>query len=120
MKKNKSPAVLSAALLLGVLFAPPAVAEFKLLEVKPRILTAGRDGFNDRVTFSFVEPSSKLRLKIFSLDGRAVEEINYISDGTGILAWDAKSAGSTVAPGVYIYQLEADGRIFSGSIVVAR
>lgn len=121
MKKNKTLLVLSAALIIGALMAVSSSAEFELIGVKPRVITAGRaDGFNDRVIFSFVEPDEKLTLRIFTLDGRKIEEINYGAAGTERLVWNAGAAGAMVSPGVYIYQLEADGKVFSGSLVVAR
>ncbi|PKN02124.1 MAG: hypothetical protein CVU77_01505 [Elusimicrobia bacterium HGW-Elusimicrobia-1] len=121
MKINKTFSAVMAALVACACLAAPAPAEFRLVDVKPRVLTpGGSSGFNDRVIFSFVEPDEKLTLRIFTLDGRKIEEIDYGAAGTERLVWNACAAGSMVSPGVYIYQLEADGKVFSGTLVVAR
>ncbi len=121
MKINKTLSVVPAALIACVCMAVSASAAFELINVKPRVITAGRaDGLNDRVIFSFVEPDEKLTLRIFTLDGRKIEEIDYGAAGTERLVWNACAAGAMGSPGVYIYQLEADGKVFSGTLVVAR
>ena len=99
-----------------------------LISVRPKILSLGTrgDGLNDRVIFRFApEPESKLTLKIFPLgDGggmSAAREINYNFDGSGYITWDGRANGNYfVQPGIYIYQIEADGKIFNGTVVVAR
>jgi len=100
-----------------------------LISVRPKILSlsGGGDGLNDRVIFRFApEPESKLTLKIFPLGGgeglsSEAREINYNFDGSGYVTWDGRSNGNYfVQPGIYIYQIEADGKIFNGTLVVAR
>ncbi len=97
-------------------------ADFKLSEVRPRIMTIGSSSMNDRIFFKF-EPSEvyKLKLTVFSLDGISVREVSYNNDGSGRIFWEGKNNdGIFVLPGVYIYQLEAGKKVVNGAIVVAR
>ncbi len=94
-----------------------------LISAKPKILTLKQDGLNDKITFIFTpEPMSKLCLKIFSLDGMTqIKEIEYNFDGSGSIWWDGKNNNNNyVQPGIYLYQIEADKKIITGSVVVAK
>jgi len=42
-------------------------------------------------------------------------------DFDGTLTWDGKDRFGAVVPGgVYLYQVEVEGRVFSGTVVVAK
>jgi hypothetical protein len=38
-----------------------------------------------------------------------------------VLYWDGRDTAGTIVPsGVYLYQIEVDGKVLSGTVVVAR
>jgi hypothetical protein len=100
--------------------------EFTFYGIMPKIVTPNNDGQNDRVLFRFANPrSSMILIKIFDINGgltRKLDESSRTSDIHGdYIYWDAKDDNNmTVLPGVYIYQLEGEGKLFNGTIVVAR
>ncbi|OGS20170.1 MAG: hypothetical protein A2252_11005 [Elusimicrobia bacterium RIFOXYA2_FULL_39_19] len=100
--------------------------EFTYYEVKPKIITPNNDGQNDRALFRFDNPkTTEIRIKIFDMNGQLVKEIDRTSDNSntpgGYMYWDGTDTiGSVVIPGTYIYQLEGEGKVFNGTIVVAR
>ena len=104
------------------LWAAQAFSDFRILAVTPgRIFTPNGDGRNDSVTIRFQNPNgvSGVRGRIFDLRGSSVAEMKLTSADT--LLWDGKDTdGNPVPKGIYIYQIEADGKILNGTVVVAR
>jgi len=67
--------------------------------------------------------STKLTGKIYDLTGAVVGDIKYdrYSDPYSVMYWDGQdSNGKYVRGGVYIYQIEMDGKVVNGTIVVAK
>ncbi|MBI4055116.1 MAG: gliding motility-associated C-terminal domain-containing protein [Elusimicrobia bacterium] len=92
---------------------------FDLSGLTTKVITPNGDGLNDVVVFLLDNPKdSKVGGKLFDLTGAFVAEMRLRSDG--YLEWDGKSGGQTVHSGVYIYQIEAEGKTFNGTLVVAR
>ena len=61
-----------------------------------------------------------LKGMIFDLQGRMVRS-QLPEEGQNVLVWDGKDdSGVTVHAGVYIYQVEANGKIINGTVVVAK
>src|SRR3989339_993757 len=100
--------------------------DLQLKKVYPKIVTpsfGAQD--NNYVIFEFSDPQyENARLRIFSVEGRNVSEIDssqrIARSGTldWYLKWDCRdSGGSTVNPGIYVYQFEGRNKIFTGTIV---
>lgn len=89
--------------------------------VSNRALTPNGDGLNDTVVFTFDNPKdSGFTGKIFDVRGRLVSEMRPGPVAGSSLLWDGKSGGAVVPRGVYMYQIQAEGRTFNGTVVVIR
>lgn len=85
-----------------------------------RLITPNGDGKNDTMVFIFDNPQEKeVKGRVYDLRGALVASMKAGPVGNS-LVWDARSGGQTVPGGVYIYQLEADGTIYNGTVVVVR
>lgn len=63
---------------------------------------------------------SEVTSMIFDMRGNLVRG-NLPRELETVLYWDGRDTeGSVVPAGVYLYQVEVDGRIINGTIVVAR
>ncbi|MBI4377297.1 MAG: gliding motility-associated C-terminal domain-containing protein, partial [Elusimicrobia bacterium] len=88
-----------------------------------RMLTPNGDGKNDTVVFTFDNPRfSEVTGKIFDVKGAFVASMYHdpTLDSNTTLVWDGKSNGAVVPGGVYIYQIEAEGRNYTGTVVVVK
>jgi len=88
--------------------------------VSPKIITPNGDGYNDLAYFYITNKSpEQIRVQVYDLAGSLIREsLPYDKAGP---YWDAKDAsGRTAEDGAYIYQLEAEGERYSGTIGVAR
>ncbi len=108
------PCHLSASVTLG---------SVTLASVYPRIITPNGDSHNDKARFEFDNPEDlPVSGQVFDLSGARVATL---SSGTPtaaatILLWDGKDVdGQTVAGGIYIYQIEFQGKHATGTVVVA-
>ena len=85
-----------------------------------RLITPNGDGKNDTMVFVFDNPEAKeVKGKIFDLRGALVGVMKAGPIGNSLL-WDAKAGGQTVPGGVYIYQIESDGKVYNGTVAVIR
>ncbi|OGR78635.1 MAG: hypothetical protein A2X32_05140 [Elusimicrobia bacterium GWC2_64_44] len=85
-----------------------------------RLITPNGDGKNDTMVFIFDNPQDKqVKGRIYDLRGAQVAAMKT-GPVSNSLAWDAKAGGQTVPGGVYIYQLEADGTVYNGTVVVIK
>jgi hypothetical protein len=94
-----------------------------LTSVYPRIFTPNGDGFNDKVGFHFDNPEDlPVAGEIFDLSGAKVADLKPgTGDPASFLIWDGKDTdGRTVAGGIYIYQIEYQGKHATGTVAVAR
>jgi len=104
----------------------PTSGEFVFYDVMPKIITPNNDGKNDRALFRFSNPqSARITLKIYDINSVLIRNIGETTETSDIqgeyIYWDGKDEkGNTVQPGVYIYQIELDGKVINGTIVVAR
>jgi gliding motility-associated-like protein len=98
-----------------------AATEFTLNKVWPRIFTPNNDGLNDVVNFQYANPNEKgVVCRIFDIRGALVRQLDIGQTETSF-AWDGKDEKGKVAPsGVYIYQLEGEGKVINGTVVLAK
>jgi len=80
-----------------------------------KIITPNTDLRNDYAEFTGLAPP--YTLNIYNLRGRSIKKITEIPNP--IWKGDDKD-GDTVESGIYIYQIEKNGKIISGVIVVAK
>lgn len=87
--------------------------------VSNRMITPNDDGKNDNVVFTFDNPkNSSVTGRIYDLKGAVVADMVQIAPNQ--LKWDGKAGGQAVPGGVYIYQLQAEGQVHNGTIVVIK
>jgi len=98
-----------------------AATEFTLNKVWPRIFTPNNDGLNDAVYFEYANPNNRgVVCRIFDVRGALVRQLDIGQTETSF-AWDGKDEkGKVVSSGVYLYQLEAEGKVINGTVVVAK
>ncbi|MEW6556688.1 MAG: gliding motility-associated C-terminal domain-containing protein [Elusimicrobiota bacterium] len=99
---------------------------FKLDETKPKIITPNGDHRNDILIIKCTDETSggvQITARILTLNGAFVIDmhVNNISDPYNpLITWDGKKDGKTVPSGIYIYQIEAEDKVFNGTVVVAK
>ncbi len=104
----------------------PTTGEFAFYDVVPKIITPNNDELNDRALFRFSNPKlQSVSLKIFDINSALVKDIGETTKTSDIpgeyIFWDGTDKDNRVVqPGVYLYQLEVDGKVINGTIVVAR
>jgi len=98
-----------------------AATEFTLNKVFPRIFTPNNDGLNDVVNFEYANPNEKgVVCRIFDIRGALVRQLDIGQTETSF-AWDGKDEKGRVSPsGVYIYQLEGEGKVVNGTVILAK
>ncbi|MBI4422385.1 MAG: gliding motility-associated C-terminal domain-containing protein [Elusimicrobia bacterium] len=96
-----------------------STVDFDVSNVSNRFLTPNGDGKNDNVVFRFDNPrDSRVTGRIFDVKGRVVTTLSRKTQFT--MEWDGRSDGRPVPSGVYLYQLEGDGKRFNGTLVVVK
>ncbi|PCI35044.1 MAG: hypothetical protein COB53_11375 [Elusimicrobia bacterium] len=102
------------------LFRDQAIT-FDLSQVSNKAITPNGDGLNDYISIRFDNPrDSSFTGRIFDMRGAFVSEMRIGTQVNDSLIWDGKAGGRVVPRGVYIYQIEAEGRVFNGTVVVIR
>jgi hypothetical protein len=94
---------------------------FNMAGVSNRFITPNGDGQNDNVVFNFDNPKgSAVTAKILDMRGRLV--VGSLPPGPvgDSLIWDGKAGGRPVPGGVYIYQIQAEGQSYSGTLVIIK
>lgn len=100
--------------------------EFNFVEAKPKVITPDSSpGENDVVFFVFNNPNlAEVKIRIYDINSMLVWEKTTNNDSSvpgSYISWDGKNYdGKYVQPGVYVYQVEAEGKKYKGTIVVAR
>lgn len=107
---------------------------FRFVGPLARVITPNGDGRNDLAFFCFDNPSDgDVSGKIYTLLGAEVASTGPRTAAAGsacpggllpgsaqFSSWDARAAGSTVSSGVYVYRISAEGRSYSGTLLVVR
>ena len=90
--------------------------------VFPRIFTPNGDGYNDKAVFHFDNPEQlPISGSVYDISGARVASLAPGSDPTGLLLWDGKDVGGRVVPGgIYLYQIDFQGKVITGTVIVAR
>jgi hypothetical protein len=103
-----------------------STGEFSFVEAKPKVITPDTSpNENDIVFFVFNNPQgSEVKIKIFDVNSVLVWETTTRNDSStpsSYVSWDGKDISNKyVLPGVYIYQVECEGKKYKGVITVAR
>ena len=99
-----------------------SIETLTLTWVCPRIFTPNADGANDKVVFHFDNPEQlPVSGTIYDLPGAKVADLSAGSDPVTLLMWNGKDSEGRVVPGgLYLYQIEFEGKIITGTVVVAR
>ncbi|MBN1621017.1 MAG: hypothetical protein JW871_00310 [Endomicrobiales bacterium] len=93
---------------------------FGLASLNPKkVFTPGVAPY-EKMTFNIDNPTGdKVTGKIFNLKGEYITDLTPVGDATNttvILEWDGQDARK----GVYIYQIEGDGQVVNGTIILAK
>lgn len=94
---------------------------FNQAGVSNRRLTPNGDGRNDNAVFTYDNPrDAAVTIRILDLRGKLV--VSDLPPGpiSNSKVWDASAGGRTVPGGIYIYQVESEGRVYSGTIVIVK
>jgi len=99
-----------------------SIGDLTFTGVFPRIFTPNGDGFNDKAVFHFVNPELlPISGKVFDLSGAEVASLAEGIDPTSLLTWDGKDSNGRVVPGgLYLYRIDFQGKVITGTVVVAR
>jgi len=122
MKKLMAVSFALCALSCSIASATVTLGSLTLTRVAPRIITPNGDGYNDKARFEFNNPELlPVTGSVYDLSGAHVADLQGGSDPTTVLLWDGKDAfGRTVAGGIYIYQIQFQGKTATGTVIVAR
>ncbi|MEK7287942.1 MAG: hypothetical protein AAB091_05235, partial [Elusimicrobiota bacterium] len=97
--------------------------EFTILSIEPRkfITPEGQYPYNQfTVRFSNPRDSQLNDARIFNLEGAAMAEFTRGADGSSYY-WNGRDYEGVIVPsGVYLYQIKIEGKVFNGTVVVAR
>ncbi len=132
--KKKLLAALAAALfaVVGTTRLLAQNGAFQFYGPLARVITPNGDGKNDVAFFCFDNFSdSGVSGKIYSLLGSEVASTSPKTSSAGtacnqsgalpqMIRWDGTANGSRVRSGIYVYRVEAEGRVFAGTLLVVR
>jgi hypothetical protein len=105
--------------------------EFILTAVIPRIFTpdlpagenpevGGEKQELNEIHFYFMNAAGEVSIKIYDISGAEMKR-NLRRMGANEMVWDGTDEnGTIVRGGIYIYQVECDGKVYNGTIVVAK
>lgn len=129
--KKTITAVLAGLLaLFGAVRIQAQGGGFRFLGPISRVITPNGDGINDRTVVCFDNFSdSGVTGRIYTLLGAEVASMNWVRSASPGCAggslpqhatWDGRAASGTVRSGIYVYRIEAEGRRYTGTLLVVR
>jgi hypothetical protein len=95
---------------------------FKVTSVEPKIFSPDEANTVISRTRIYIEnPNySEVASAIFDLRGNVIRR-NLPREMETVLYWDGRDTSGTIVPsGIYLYQIEVDGKVVNGTIVVAK
>ena len=95
---------------------------FALNQVVPKkIFTPNNDGVNDEIRFYIENPKdNEVAAKVYEYSGEEAADLQLDPTGT-YYYWDGKNrSGNIAGVGIYLYQFRVDGRVISGTVVLAK
>jgi hypothetical protein len=96
----------------------PQAFNFNQAGVSNRLVTPNGDGKNDSVVFTFDNPrDSAVTVRILDIKGKQVAGDLPQGPISNSKSW---TPGPAVPGGVYIYQIESEGQVFTGTIVILK
>ncbi|MFA6030071.1 MAG: gliding motility-associated C-terminal domain-containing protein [Elusimicrobiota bacterium] len=111
---------LAASLGFGGTMTPKGFS-FSSSGLSNRILTPNGDSLNDVVIFTFSNPrDSQVTGRIYDIQGKYVADLQTGPTAGTTLKWDGKVGGSSVPGGIYVYVIEAESAVYSGTVVVVK
>ena len=122
---KRSITTLALIVLVGALpcrvMAVATLGSVTLTTVKCRIFSPNGDQYNDKARFEFDNPEQlQLGGSVYDINGARVASLQA---GTtpDYLVWDGKDGdGQVVAGGIYIYDINFQGKHATGTVIVAR
>lgn len=119
----------AASLLAAAVLAQGS--SFSFLGPVSRVITPNGDSNNDISFIRFCNPAdSEVSGRVLTLLGGEVATMGSRSQGldgclepssfSQYLTWDGRSNGTLVRSGLYVYRIQAESRIYSGTILVVR
>ena len=99
----------------------PLAFNFNQAGVSNRLVTPNGDGKNDTVVFTYDNPrDSEVVVRLLDMRGKQVVGSLPAGPVSNSKQWDGTAGGRAVPGGVYIYQIEGEGKTFTGTIVIIR
>ena len=116
-RKNEIVKTTVNSLSIFGVFRGKTVTEFALKGAFPNPFTPNNDGVNDMVSFYLHNPDrAETVIRIFDLRGALVRRLE-----DGLTSWDGlDDAAEPAEMGVYIYQVEIEGEVKGGTVVLAK
>lgn len=97
--------------------------EFTVLQTVPRrIFTPNGDGVNDNFQIFFENPQASVisQAKVYDITGAEISDLQLGPTGDS-LGWNGRDRHGRVAGGgIYIYQIQTEGRTWNGTLVLAK
>jgi gliding motility-associated-like protein len=98
-------------------------SEFNIVGISPsKIFTPNGDNYNDEIVITYDNPNESVisLAKIYDITGAEIAEFKQGPVGNS-LVWDGKDKNNKIVPcGIYLYQIQAEGKTFTGTIIVAK
>jgi len=111
---------LSLILMLACIgiYAEASGADFTLNRVFPRILVPEN---GSRIEFEFSPGFYEVTVRIFDINGSQIRKNLERAESSNKMYWDGRDCSDNiVSGGIYIYQVEANGQVFNGTVIVAK